>query len=220
MTRIKICGIKNEEQALAVVNAGADFIGLVFARSPRQVTPAQAEKIVAALHQNKAAIEAVGVFVNARVGTASRIAERCHLDWVQLSGDEPWEYCRELARPVIQVIRVSRNRKPELVCRDLDYGTKLLKKQKHIFMLDSSASDRYGGTGRKFDWKLAKPIASEFPVIIAGGLNPGNVAEAIKVISPWGVDVSTGVETKGVKDMDKIKKFIEAVREADGYQTR
>ncbi len=215
MTRIKICGIKNEEQALAVAEAGADFIGLVFAQSTRQVTPARAEKIVAALKKNKTAAKVVGVFVNAHVGTVNRIAERCHLDWVQLSGDEPWEYCRELGRPVIQVIRVSWNRKPEQVCRDLDYGTKLLKKQKHIFMLDSSARERYGGTGRKFDWKLAVPVAREFPVIIAGGLAPNNVAEAIKVISPWGVDVSSGVETKGVKDMDKIKKFIEAVREAD-----
>ena len=215
MTRIKICGIINEEQALAAVEAGADFIGFIFARSRRQLTPARAEKIVAALKENKAAVEVVGVFVNAHVDTVNRIAERCHLGWVQLSGDEPWEYCRELARPIIQVIRVSRNRKPELVCKDLDYGTKLLKKQKHIFMLDSDVSDRYGGTGRKFDWKLAVPIAREFPVIIAGGLNPGNVTEAIRVISPWGVDVSSGVETKGVKDMDKIKRFIEKVRKAD-----
>ena len=220
MTRIKICGIKNEEQALAVAGGEVDFIGLVFAQSPRQVTPARAEKIVASLKQNKAAAEVVGVFVNARVGTVNRIAERCSLDWVQLSGDEPWEYCRELNHPVIKVIRVSRNKKAEQACRDLAYGTKLLKKQKHIFMLDSSAREKYGGTGRKFDWKLAKPIAREFPVIIAGGLTPGNVAEAIEIISPWGVDVSTGVETKGVKDMDKIRKFIEAVRGADGNQTR
>lgn len=216
MTKIKICGIKNEEHALAVAECGADFIGLVFAQSPRQVTPARAEKIVAALKQNNAKIETVGVFVNTRPSRVKNIAERCNLDWVQLSGDEPWEYCLEIARPVIQVVRVSRNRKPEQVCNDLAYGKKLLKKQKHIFMLDSSARERYGGTGRKFDWKLAKPIAREFPVIIAGGLTPNNVAEAIRVISPWGVDVSSGVETKGVKDMEKIKKFIQAVRKADG----
>ena len=215
MTRIKICGIKNEQQALAAAGGGADFIGLVFARSPRQVTPARAEKVVAALHQIKANTEVVGVFVNAHAGTVNRTAERCNLDWVQLSGDEPWEYCRELDRPVIKVIRVSRNKKAEQVCKDLAYGTKLLKKQPHIFMIDSNITEKYGGTGRKFDWKLAKPIAREFPVIIAGGLTPGNVAEAIRVISPWGVDVSTGVETKGVKDMGKIRKFIEAVRGAD-----
>lgn len=215
MTRIKICGIRNEEQALAVAAAGADLIGLMFAPSPRQITPAQAEKIMAALKKTRATLEVVGVFVNAHVGTVNRIAERCNLDWVQLSGDEPWEYCREMARPVIQVIRLSRNRKAEQVCKDLAYGTKLLKKQRHIFHLDSNVRDKYGGTGKKFDWKLAAPVAREFPVIVAGGLTPENVKEAIELIKPWGVDVSSGVETKGVKDMDKILKFIENVRKAD-----
>ena len=220
MTRIKICGIKEEEHAVTIAGAGADFIGLMFAESPRQVTPARAGKIVAALKNNKAAIEAVGVFVNARAGTINRIAEKCHLDWVQLSGDEPWGLCREIERPVIKVIRVSRNNRPEQVLRDLEYGNKILGKQKHMFLLDSKARDKYGGSGMKFDWKLAIPIAERFPVIVAGGLTPDNVAEAIKVISPWGVDVSTGVETKGAKDMEKIMKFIEAVRRTDGSQTR
>jgi len=220
MTRIKICGIKEEEHAAAIAGAGVDFIGLMFAESPRQVTPARAGKIVAALKNSKAAIETVGVFVNARAGTINRIAEKCHLDWVQLSGDEPWGLCREIERPVIKVIRVSRNNRPEQVLRDLEYGNKILGKQKHMFLLDSKARDKYGGSGMKFDWKLAIPIAERFPVIVAGGLTPDNVAEAIKVISPWGVDVSTGVETKGAKDMEKIMKFIEAVRRTDGSQTR
>ncbi len=215
MTRIKIDGIKTEEQALAAAEAGVDFIGMVFAESPRQITPARSVKIVSALKSKKSNVETVGVFVNTRPGTVNNIAERCGLDYVQLSGDEPWEYCREISLPLIQVIRVSRNRKPEQVCKDLAYGTKLLGEKKHIYLIDSNVPGRYGGTGRKFDWKLAVPIAREFPVIIAGGLTPENVGEAIKVISPWGVDVSSGVETKGVKDMDKIKKFVNAVRKAD-----
>jgi phosphoribosylanthranilate isomerase len=219
MTRIKIDGIKTEKHALTAAEAGADYIGMIFAQSPRQITPARAEKIVAALKGEKTSVETVGVFVNAHVGTVNRIAEKCHLDWVQLSGDEPWEYCRELESPVIQVIRLSRNRKPEQVCKDLSYGTKLLGKKKHIYLIDSNIPGRYGGTGKKFDWKLAVPVAREFPVIIAGGLTPENVGEAIKVIAPWGVDVSSGVETKGVKDVEKIRKFIKAVREADGNQT-
>jgi phosphoribosylanthranilate isomerase len=96
MTRIKICGIKTEEQALAAAAAGADFIGMVFALSPRQINAAKAEKIVAALERSGAKTEVVGVFVNARAGTVNRIAEKCRLDRVQLSGDEPWEYCREI----------------------------------------------------------------------------------------------------------------------------
>ena len=220
MTRIKICGIKEEEHAMAIAGAGVDFIGLMFAESPRKVTPARAEKIVAALKDSKAAIQTVGVFVNTHAGKINRIAEKCNLDWVQLSGDEPWGFCREIERPVIKVVRVSRNNRPEQVLRDLEYGNKILGKKKHMFHLESNASDKYGGSGMKFDWELAKPIAERFPVIVAGGLTPDNVAEAIKVISPWGVDVSTGVETKGVKDMTKIMKFIEAVRRADGSQTR
>jgi phosphoribosylanthranilate isomerase len=87
--------------------------------------------------------------------------------------------------------------------------------QKHMFLLDSSDNEKYGGTGRTFDWNLAKLVAEKFPVIIAGGLNPENVGRVIKLIKPWGVDVSTGVETKGAKDVKKIIKFIEAVRDAD-----
>jgi len=215
MTRIKICGIKNEEQAIAAAKAGTDFIGLVFAPSPRQVTPDTAEKIVAVLKKSKAATEAVGVFVNTPAGEVKRIADACRLDWVQLSGDESWTYCRELDRPIFKVIRISRNNPPGQVGKDLDYGTKQLNGQKHIFLLDANAGEKYGGTGQAFDWDLARPIARQFPVIVAGGLTPANVARAIKTISPWGVDVSTGVETRGIKDMEKIRKFIDAVREAD-----
>jgi len=215
MTRIKICGIKEEAHALAAAEAGADFIGLVFAPSPRQVTPARAEKIVTALRKAKAATEIVGVFVNAPVARAKEIAHSLHLDWAQMNGDEPWEYCCELDMPVIKVIRVSRHYRPEKICADLAYGTRVLSEQKHIFLLDSNVREKYGGTGRSFDWNLAQPIAEQFPVIVAGGLTPKNVAEAIRIIAPWGVDVSSGVETRGIKDMAKIRKFIEAVRGTD-----
>lgn len=212
MTHIKICGIKEEEHALELAAAGVDFIGLVFASSPRQVTNARAKRIVSALKKTEAATETVGVFVNRPVSVVKRTAESCNLDWVQLNGDEPWQYCRELKIPIIKVIRVSRHYQPEQILADLDYGTRVLGEQKHIFLLDSNARDKYGGTGRKFDWNMAKLPARNFSVIVAGGLNPRNVSEAIRTISPWGVDVSTGVETKGVKDLVKIKKFIEAVR--------
>jgi len=218
MTAIKICGIKNEEHALAAAEAGADFIGLVFANSPRQVTPALAEKIVSILKKNKARVKAVGVFVNMPAPTVRKIADTCGLDWSQMSGDEPWEYCLELSHPVIKVIRVSRNNRAESVNQHLEIGAQILAGQKHMFMLDASDGEKYGGTGLTFDWNLARPIAEKFPVIIAGGLNPENVGRAIKLIKPWGVDVSTGVETKGAKDMKKIIRFIEAVRRVDASQ--
>ncbi len=216
MIRVKICGITSEEQALAATQAGADFIGLVFAASPRQIAPSRARKIVASLRESGAAAQTVGVFVNTPVARVNKIADSCGLDWVQLSGDEPWEYCRQLARPVIKVVRISRGSGPEPVCHDLAYGQKLLGQQPHIFMLDASVASRYGGTGRTFDWDLARPIAARFPVIIAGGLRPANVAAAIEIIAPWGVDVSSGVETKGVKDLKKIRDFIRKVRQNDG----
>jgi phosphoribosylanthranilate isomerase len=215
MTRIKICGVKTEEQAIAAAKAGADFIGLVFAPSPRQVTPDIARRLVAAVKINRSTSEVVGVFVNTQAGTVNRTANACLLDRVQLSGDETWEYCREIHRPIIKVTRVSRNNPPEHVLKDIEYGMRTLKGHEVIILLDTNTREKYGGTGRVFDWKLARPVARQFPVIIAGGLTPANVAQAIKKTSPWGVDVSTGVETGGVKDMDKIRKFIEAVRQTD-----
>jgi phosphoribosylanthranilate isomerase len=218
MTYVKICGIKNEEDALGAAEAGADFIGLMFATSPRQVTPLQAAKVTAALKKNKTKVESVGVFVNERIPTIRKITETCHLDWVQLSGDESWEYCAELDYPFIKAIRLSGSERAESVKQQISKGKKLTGGIKHVIHLDTMAQDKYGGTGRTFDWTLARPIAEKYPAIIAGGLNPGNVGRAIKLLKPWGVDVSTGVETKGVKDMKKIIKFIEAVREADAGQ--
>jgi phosphoribosylanthranilate isomerase len=215
MTRIKICGIKEESHAIAVAKAGADFIGLVFATSRRQITTRYAKKIIELLRRRKNPTEVVGVFVNTEVGKVNRIANFCGLDWVQLSGNEPWEFCRELNRPVIKAIRVSRNYRPEKIIKDLSYGEKLLARQKHMFLIDSNSPDRFGGTGQPFNWKLARPIAERFPVIIAGGLTPQNVEEAVRIIKPWGVDVSTGVETRGTKDLDKILKFINTVKNTD-----
>ena len=215
MTKIKICGIRNEGQAIAAARAGADFIGMVFAPSPRQVTPDVAFKIKAKLKKYKAKTEVVGVFVNIHTGTVNRVAEMCELDQIQLSGDEPWEYCRDIDRPIIKTMRVSRSNPAEQVIKDIEYGVKILKGHKLTILLDTSVPERYGGTGETFDWEMAQPIARQYPVIIAGGLTPENVVGAIKIISPWGVDVSTGVETKGIKDVKKIRKFIAAVREVD-----
>ena len=219
MTQIKICGIKEEAHATAIAEAGVNFIGLVFATSPRQISPGQAAKIVKALKATGAATEAVGVFVNTPWATVNEIADTANLDWVQLNGDEPWQYCRELTRPIIKVIRVSRNFTPEQICADMEYGEKILGGQRYIFLIDSNVREKYGGTGMTFDWKLAIPIAEQFPIIMAGGLTPDNVGKAIETVHPWGVDISSGVETRGSKDMDKINKFIGAVRQTDGKQT-
>jgi tryptophan synthase beta subunit len=215
MIRVKICGIKEKAHALAAIEAGADLIGLVFAPSQRQVTPAQAREIVSAVRNSGNAVEVVGVFVNMPASELNKIADACDLDWVQLSGDEPWEYCHEIKKSVIKAIRVGQRQHPNEICAKLATGAEVLSSRRFIALLDSQVEGRYGGTGMTFDWRLAQQVAERFSVIISGGLTPENVAQAIEMITPWGVDVSSGVETGGVKDVSKIRAFIEAARRAD-----
>lgn len=217
-TRIKICGIRDRTHALAAVEAGADFIGLVFAPSQRQVSPAEAREIARGVKESSdpdyIGTKVVGVFVNTLASDVNEIADFCALDWVQLSGDESWEYCREIAKPVIKAIRIDQQ-SPEELYTELSVGSKLLPAQRFIALLDSQVEGKYGGTGKSFNWNLTQQVAKRFPVIIAGGLDPKNIAKLIEKVAPWGVDVSSGVETGGVKDTAKIKAFIEAVRKAD-----
>ena len=214
MTRIKICGIREEVHALAAVEAGADFVGFVFAPTRRQVSPAKAREIVDTVKKSSSAIKPVGVFVDTPASEVNKIADFCGLDWVQLSGNESWEYCRQIARPIIKAIRIGQQLREEINA-ELTVGLKTLSPQRFITLLDSQVEGKYGGTGITFNWRLAQQVAKEFPVIIAGGLNPENVAQAIEIATPWGVDVSSGVETDGTKDIAKIKTFIEAVRRTD-----
>ncbi len=217
MTHIKICGIREEKHALAAARAGADFIGLVFAPSPRQLNLEQARRIAKAVKQSGYQVEVVGVFVNLHPATVNAIADNCHLDRVQLSGDEPWEYCSEVARPVIKAVRVKRGQSASEICAYLAEGAKTLSSEKYIFLLDSQVRGKYGGTGTSPDWNLAKQVAGEFPVILAGGLTPENVTQALQKVVPWGVDVSSGVEVGGVKHVTRVKAFIEAVRRHDEH---
>ena len=218
MTRVKICGIRQKAHALAVIEAGGDFIGLVFTHSQRQVTLSQAQDIVGAVKKCSEATAVVGVFVNMPAYEVNRIANSCNLDWVQLSGDEPWEYCHQITKPLIKAVRIKEGQHPEEICADLASGAKVLASHRYIYLLDSQVKGKYGGTGMTFDWSLARQAAQHFPVIIAGGLTPENVAQVIKMIAPWGVDVSSGVEVDGVKDIVKIRTFIETVRRADDSQ--
>jgi len=211
MTRIKICGIRDEVHALAAVEAGADFIGFVFASTKRQVSPAKAREIVDTVKKSSSAIKPVGIFVDTPASEVNKTADFCGLDLVQLSGNESWEYCRKIARPIIKAIRISQQR-PEEINAELTVGLKTLSPQRFITLLDSQVEGKYGGTGITFNWRLAQQVAKEFPVIIAGGLNPENVSQAIEIATPWGVDVSSGVETGGVKSAEKIRAFIRAVR--------
>ena len=222
MTLVKICGLRDPAHALAAAEAGADFIGLVFAESGRRVSVEQAQAIVGALGEplvaaggGAAQIEAllrrkrplvVGVFAGADAETVNSTAEAVGIDLAQLSGDEPWDICGKLSRPVLKAVKVRDGTSVEDIIAGLRPGA--------VPLLDTHAEGALGGSGRAFDWAVAAAVARRFPLVLAGGLTPENVGEAVRRVRPWAVDVSSGVETNGVKDVEKICAFIAAVREA------
>jgi len=239
MTRVKICGITSPEEALAVAALGADFLGLIFyPGSPRCLTVERAKAIAQALGNGPLpqgfegplprleapapwfegwarALEGllevrhpllVGVFVNMAAAEVNAIAEACGLDLVQLSGDEDWDYCREIARPVIKALRVGEGASAREVLGAIPGGAASL------LLLDSHRPGFYGGTGLPGNWQVAREVAWHFPIMLAGGLNPQNVGQAVREVRPWAVDVASGVETAGRKDLGKVAAFIQAVR--------
>jgi phosphoribosylanthranilate isomerase len=215
VTKIKICGLTNEADAIAAAGAGADFLGLVFAQSKRQLSSERALQIVKAVHKLKKRPLIVGVFVNLAAGEINRIAGYCRLDMVQLSGDESWSYCLDIERPLIKVIHIETSQTASQVLSEIEEGYKVGLKQEPICLLDTKTGDVYGGSGRVFDWRLAEEVSGRYPLIIAGGLSPQNVGKLVKQVNPWGVDVSSGVESGGIKVIQKINGFIKAVRQAE-----
>lgn len=203
MTRVKICGITGLEDALTAVDAGADALGFVFyQQSPRHIFPEQAARII---EQLPPFVQMVGLFVNEEAEVVNAVADQCRLDLVQLHGDEPVNYCRRIRRRVLKAFRVR-----SLTCLDpiSDY-------QASGFLLDTFSPSFYGGTGVSFNWEIAaEAVKRHQRIVLAGGLTPDNVAEAIRQVQPWAVDVSSGVErAPGKKDADKVRRFIRNAKE-------
>ncbi len=206
--RTKICGITRLQDAEAAVHAGAWAIGLNFhAASPRSVDEGEAELIGAAM---KRRAEVAGVFVNSSLGRIGALADRCGLTLVQLHGDEGPSFCSEVARRTgCRVIKSFRLRSQAEVRGAAAFHTDF-----HLF--DAYRPGSHGGTGESFDWELLRARGGTTPTIVAGGLTPENVGEAIEVTTPWAVDVAGGVEdgAAGVKDHDLIVRFIDAANAA------
>lgn len=203
--RVKICGITNAEDAAAAVAAGADALGFVFhAKSPRVVEPPVVKRIVAGLPPF---VLTVGVFVNEEAKRVRDIMDDCGLTLAQLHGDESAAYCELLGRPALKALRL---RGPESLLSLAEFKGRAGIRG---FVLDAYSEAAYGGTGSVADWPLAATVAMTVPVLLAGGLTPDNVREAIDAVHPYGVDVSSGVEAApGRKDHRKIEAFIRAAK--------
>lgn len=203
MTAIKICGITRMEDARLALHLGVQYLGFIFSESPRRVSVLQAAGITRRL---PGSIQKVGVFVDEDEACIRSIAAETGLDLIQLHGEEPPELCSRFELPVIKVIRTS--------------GENVFKKiesyKTDLFLLEPYVPDQAGGTGKRADWKLARRIVDSFPdqrFILAGGLNPENVASAIRTVGPFAVDASSGLEDgPGVKNHHKIHNFVNNVR--------
>jgi len=203
--KIKICGITNLEDAKVAVEAGADALGFVFyVKSPRSIEPAVAKRIIAQLPPF---VLPVGVFVNHDRETIRNVHDECGLAFAQLHGDETPSFCESLGRPVLRALRL-RDRGSLLALAE--YKGRMGVRG---FVVDAFSSKAYGGTGQTVDWSLAREIAKAAPILLAGGLTPNNVQEAVQQVQPYGVDVSSGVEqSPSKKDHEKIRAFTQAVR--------
>jgi phosphoribosylanthranilate isomerase len=253
VTRVKICGCVRAEDALTAAEAGADFVGFVFAESPRRLTATEAAEIVRALgtplrelelteppavyrsqgaaarqsigdwfRQGAEALErllarkrplTVGVFAGMELETVNAIADESGVDLIQLSGDESWQDCLSANRQVIKVTHVRPQQSADDVLASIEGGTAI------ACMLDSRTERAYGGTGRRLNWPVAAGVAGRLPVWLAGGLTPENVADAIRALRPWAVDVSSGVETGGAKDAAKIRAFVASAKDQPQMDT-
>lgn len=210
MTRTKICGITRVQDALAAAASGADALGLVFYdKSPRHVSAQQAAQLAMAIPPF---VTLAGLFVNPSSDEVREVLRQVPLDVLQFHGEEAPEFCAQFGRPYLKAVRVKA-------------GTNLLQcaaryRSAQGLLLDAFIEGTHGGTGTSFDWTLI-PHGLPLPVILSGGLHAGNVAEAIRRVRPYAVDVSSGVEAaKGIKDAAKVAAFISEVKRTDVQLSR
>ena len=219
-TKVKICGLRTAEAAWVAASAGADYLSFIFVEGVRrQLKAVEGQAIIRSYRTRGDRRDrrrgrgplVVGNFRNQDADWVNHVARQMDIDCVQLTGDEDDAYARSIHRPVLRQIPIrpetTRAELSDLVQAQLDAG--------RTVVLDHYDAKVPGGGGVSFDWSVAEGVANREGVLLAGGLTPENVGDAIRQLRPWGVDVSSGVETDGVKDHDKIVAFIEAVRAAE-----
>jgi phosphoribosylanthranilate isomerase len=204
MTKIKICGIKTLKDALAAIEAGADYLGFNFyPKSVRFIEKSACAEITSVLKREHPQIKLVGVFVNSSVDEIKDILQTCHLDLAQLHGDETPEIFAQLAPHAFRAFRGI----PE---SNVGYE----RDEAPFMLIDAAVKGVYGGSGVTADWTAAAQLAKKYPLLLAGGLTPENVADAVRQVRPWGVDVASGVESaSGEKDAGKMLEFVKAVKQ-------
>ena len=215
MTSFKICGLREAGHAVTAAEAGADFLGFVFVHGVRrQISEEQATEIIQEYRALKGlgGPPLVGLFANQPLDEVNRIVNRCGLYLAQLCGDEKPDYWRHVEVPIIKQVRVSADGDRGAVLAGVLRRVEDVVSRGHTALLDRHEKGALGGTGLRFDWSIAAEVAERFDFLLAGGLTPENVGRAITTAKPWGVDVSSGVETDGVKDPGKITAFAGEVR--------
>ncbi|MCC7119584.1 MAG: phosphoribosylanthranilate isomerase [Anaerolineales bacterium] len=230
MTKIKICGIKELKDALAAIEAGADYLGFNFyPKSPRYIEKNTCAEITSVLKKEHLHIKLVGVFVNSSVDEVKDILQTCNLDFAQLHGDEPPEMLSAFNGQAFKAIRLSASNNPfnirESASESAENRPFAFRESvsesvdKPAVLIDAQVKDVYGGSGVKADWEMASELAKRYKFFLAGGLTPENVTEAVRRVKAWGVDVASGVEsTVGKKDAEKMVEFVRAVRSATSNQ--
>ena len=217
MTHVKICSVQEVEHALAAAETGADFVGFNFAPGVRRRLPEERARIMVQTYREKRSRNGpklVGIFVDQPLEQVNRILGECDLDMAQLSGHEPLDYCSLVDRPVIKAVRVPIGQPAEEVVNTLDAILAELEEMDILPLLDPEVAKGAGGTGMSFDWDIARELALRHRFLMAGGLSPENVDQAVRDVRPWGVDVSSGVETDGIKDVEKIMAFVQKAKGA------
>jgi phosphoribosylanthranilate isomerase len=215
MTIIKICGIKTLKDALAAIEAGADYLGFNFyPKSVRFIEKSVCAEITSVLKREYPQIKLIGVFVNSPVDEIKDILQTCQLDLAQFHGDESPEMVASFNGKAFKAIRLSSSESvaPSVfICESVTGSV-----DNPAMLIDAAVKGVYGGSGVTADWAATAKLAKKYPLLLAGGLTPENVADAVRQVQPWGVDVASGVESApGEKDAEKMAQFVKAVREVE-----